>query len=151
MHGCALEDAQGPQSNHNLSVLSAVLHPREWCVRTARELIHSNHMHVHQASPTKSDGTQSARTASSATTRCRIYKITKSQCPTGAGTSWAHREAACTSVDDAIAKQLPVLREGLDMLAAGGGEETASHKALCERYKLPKRPQGKGGGGGGNG
>ncbi len=62
------------------------------------------------------------------------------------GIPWSKREAESTSVDDAIERQLPILREGLDMLAAGDGP---SHKALCEQYRLPKRPQG--GGGGGNG
>ena len=60
----------------------------------------------------------------------------------GNGTAWAKREAAAGSPAEALATQLPVLREGLAVLAQG----TASSKALCEGYRLPK-----GSGGGGNG
>ena len=60
----------------------------------------------------------------------------------GNGTAWAKREAAAASPAEALATQLPVLREGLKVLAEG----TASSKALCEGYRLPK-----GSGGGGNG
>ena len=51
-------------------------------------------------------------------------------------------EAAAGSPAEALATQLPVLREGLKVLAEGA----ASSKALCEGYRLPK-----GSGGGGNG
>ena len=73
----------------------------------------------------------------------------------GNGTAWAKREAAAGSPAEALATQLPVLREGLKVLAEAtvptGRRDhpycpAPSSNALCEGYRLPK-----GSGGGGNG